>query len=277
MQAKHETPRGRSKLRTDFVAQALITMFLIVGSGCIAPVDEGGAEWAQDAGATQVESVDKSLPSLEALTGISNEAAKRTNYAGTFRCTPCNKTNCAMTNLNKSVSIDLKLNTSTGTKVPLKLSTCGQIKELLNLRGANPTQCGAIRSVTLAASDPCGCAPSAAPANECPADPIAPGVCPALCGSGKVMGDPGMIIQSGILDGSECGDAKKSNYAGAFENVCARARESVQAWCRCKTRSSPALKPCILQRGDCTPGVDVCCNSKACTKNAYGQFKCPTG
>ncbi len=279
MQAKHGTPRGRSKPRIAFVAQALITMLLIVGSGCTAPLGEGGAEWAQDASALEEESVDKSLglPDLQALTGISNQTAKNTNYAGTFRCTPCNKTNCSMTNLDKSVSIDMKLNTSTGTQVPLRLTTCGQVKELLYLRGANPAQCGAIRAVTLAASDPCGCAPSAAPANECPADPIVNGRCTALCGSGKVIGDTGMIIQSGIFRNSSCGDLKSGNKQGFYTQQCDALRDAVRTSCRCKNPTFPALKPCVLQRGDCTPGVDVCCNSKACTKNAYGEFKCPTG
>ncbi len=281
MQAKYGTHRGQTKLRIYFAAQALITMLSIVGYGCTAPLGEGGAEWTEDASATEEESVDKSLPNLEALTGISNADSKKKNEVNSFRCYPCGKSSCVMTDLDAPVSINLKLNTSTthtdGKKVDLRLITCRDVRRFVNLRGANPTQCGAINTKLMATSDPCGCAPKDALDEKCHMPPPVTGVCSNLCGSEQVIGDPGMIIQSGVFKNSSCGDIKSGNSKGFFAQQCDTLRDAVQTFCRCKTPSSPALKPCVLQRGECTPGSDVCCNSKACTKNAYGQFKCPTG
>ncbi len=225
---------NRAKSRTHAMAARAFLMVLLPGSGCAAPRGDSPAEVAEDAGVLDEAAADKAntgLPDLKKLTGISNADAKARNYANSFRCSPCNKSNCTMTDLDRTVSVRLRLNTSSNKKADLTLRTCGQIRAFLYRRGATPEQCGAIQTVVRRTSDPCGCAPSYDRTAQCPADAIPASVCPELCGSGKVIGDPDMVIQSGILDGLTCREPGKANKAGACENQCKAARESVQAWC----------------------------------------------
>ena len=156
--------------------------------------------------------------------------------------------------------------------------TCGQLQQGAVDRVFFPDECGAIQTVTLATSDPCQCKLDTG--GDCP-DPGFTNnqVCNLCGGSNKRIGDPHMIIKSGILAGSECIRAFDDNAFGAFSGTnCAPASESVQRWCSCVSPGD-VVKQCIQQEDSsypCDPDdpTDECCDGECKFRSSESEYVC---
>ena len=153
--------------------------------------------------------------------------------------------------------------------------TCEELQEGAVNHLFFPDECGAIQTVTLATSDPCQCKLNTG--EDCPPPGFTNNQLCNLCGGiNRRIGDPHMIIKSGILTGSECIRAFDENEYGAFSGYnCDPASESVQTWCSCITEGV-AVKQCIAPEDSnypCDPNdpTDKCCDGEC--KFRFSEFE----
>jgi hypothetical protein len=156
--------------------------------------------------------------------------------------------------------------------------TCGELQQGAENRIFFPDECGAIQTVTLATSDPCQCKLDTG--EDCPDPGFTNNQLCNLCGGSNTrIGDPYMIMKSGILAGSECIRAFDDNEYGAFTGTnCAPASLSVQAWCSCVSPGE-AVKQCIPQEDGnypCDPNdpTDKCCDGECKFRFSEDNYVC---
>ena len=170
-----------------------------------------------------------------------------------------------LSNSNKSVNI-----------ATLGIMTCGEIQKGTDARKFFPDECGEIRTVTLATSDPCQCKLHSGGA--CPDAGFSDNKNCNLCGGNKRIGDPHMVVKSGILDGLECIDAVQFSKYGTFSEVCSTASALIQKWCSC-VEPGETVKKCIPQEDTsfpCDPNdpTDTCCEGQCRFRSNFQKYVC---
>jgi hypothetical protein len=154
--------------------------------------------------------------------------------------------------------------------------TCGAIQKGADTRIFFPDECGSIQTVTLATSDPCQC--KLYSGGDCPDPGFTNNQKCNLCDGNKRIGDPHMVVKSGILAGMECIDAFDVNKFGAFEKVCSAATMLIQKWCSC-VAPGEAVKQCIPQEDKRYPcnrndPTDTCCEGQCRFRSTFRDYVC---
>lgn len=205
---------------------------------------------------------------------------------GSYSCYPCGRQLCGFAD---GGSEDVIVDTSgipNNNRAPPR--SCKEIQYLADMRALDPEVCSIYSQITLSSSDPCDCRRRTSAFEEtstdddCP-NPNQPQPC-ALCGNGKIIGDPEKIIDHPVYPVScvSIFDSQNDNVAagnGGYPGALCRDFQHIFSQnCQC-VRPGTAVTQCIQQETldqPCDPlqDSDQCCTGSCRYVKAFRLHVC---